>query len=317
MNAHEFRQFLKQVGTLTHRQRLMLTKALNEPAAVDAVRAVIERRGGPDKPPDPCPRCGHSHVQRWGMDKGLQRYRCKGCARTFNVLSGTPLARLRHRDRWLDYAQSLLAGLSVRKAARACGVHRTTSFRWRHRFLSQPRERKDNDFKGIVEADETYFLESFKGRRSLPRPARRRGGVAGSRGLSSEPIPVLIVRDRNGAITDAVLPNLSKAAIAPVLKPILSADTLLCTDGAAVYKALAKAQGIAHHPINLRAGMRVRQRAFHIQNVNAYGSRLKGWMHRFHGIATHYLPNYLGWRRMLEKGGESLTPSNCLALALP
>jgi len=39
---------------------------------------------------------------------------------------------------------------------------------------------------------------------------------------------------------------------------------------------------------------------FHINNVNAYHSRLKEWLCRFHGVATKNLPNYLGWRRTLE-----------------
>jgi transposase-like protein len=30
---------------------------------------------------------------------GLQRYRCVDCARSFNALTGTPLARLRHRPK--------------------------------------------------------------------------------------------------------------------------------------------------------------------------------------------------------------------------
>jgi hypothetical protein len=34
--------------------------------------------------------------------------------------------------------------------------------------------------------------------------------------------------------------------------------------------------------------------AFHIQNVNAYDSRLKEWIRRFHGVATKYLENYVG-----------------------
>jgi hypothetical protein len=50
-----------------------------------------------------------------------------------------------------------------------------------------------------------------------------------------------------------------------------------------------------------RPGLRDRKAAFHIQNVNAYHSRLKVWIVRFHGIATKYLVNYLGWRRMLER----------------
>ena len=36
------------------------------------------------------------------------------------------------------------------------------------------------------------------------------------------------------------------------------------------------------------------------QNVNAYHSRLNIWMVRFHGVATKYLVNYLGWRCMLS-----------------
>jgi len=39
---------------------------------------------------------------------------------------------------------------------------------------------------------------------------------------------------------------------------------------------------------------------FHIQNVNGYMSRLRGWMRRFNGVGTEYLPNYLGWMRMMD-----------------
>ena len=42
---------------------------------------------------------------------------------------------------------------------------------------------------------------------------------------------------------------------------------------------------------------------FHIQNVNAYTSRLKDWLRPFKGVASWYLPNYLGWRRAIEQLG--------------
>ncbi len=56
--------------------------------------------------------------------------------------------------------------------------------------------------------------------------------------------------------------------------------------------------------------------AFHIQNVNAYDSRLKGWMKRFHGVSTKYLKHYLGWRRLLEHYRTGLTTLLCLLEAL-
>ena len=86
----------------------------------------------------------------------------------------------------------MIEGLSVCKASKKCEDHRTTSFRWRHRFLCALKDRKDRSLKGIVEADETFFLELFKGSKKLPRPARKRGGKAAKRGLSAEQIPVLI-----------------------------------------------------------------------------------------------------------------------------
>ncbi len=39
-------------------------------------------------------------------------------------------------------------------------------------------------------------------------------------------------------------------------------------------------------------------------------------MDRFHGVATKYLPNYLGWRRGLECFADTLTPSLLLRLAV-
>ncbi len=69
------------------------------------------------------------------MEHGSQRYRCVGCGRTFNALTGTPLARLRKKECWASFANSLQQSHSVREAARQAGVAKNTSFRWRHRFL--------------------------------------------------------------------------------------------------------------------------------------------------------------------------------------
>lgn len=74
--------------------------------------------------------------------------------------------------------------------------------------------------------------------------------------------------------------------------------------------------GIVHRTINVRRGVRVVDGVFHIQNVNAYDSRLKGWMRRFHGVATRYLENYLGWRRLIERYATTITPAACLAEAI-
>jgi transposase-like protein len=306
MKARELKQLLELAERLTPSQRDKVLAQLHSARAVDQVAAAIEQRMA-DEPL--CPHCAGRRVVRNGQAGGLQRYKCAGCARSFNALTGTPLARLRHRERWLQQAQALDEGFSVRKAARFMGVHRTTAFRWRHRFLATPREIKPLALGGIAEADETYVLRSYKGQRRMlrsqaSRPARRRGGRAAKRGLSTEQVPVLVVRNRAGQTTDFVLPAPTKRWTVQVLGPALARDVALCTDGSGTLAAVAEELRVEHHAVNLLRGERTRG-AWHIQNVNAYHGRFKTWMLRFKGVATSYLPNYLGWFRALDRNAQS------------
>ncbi|MCB2801542.1 helix-turn-helix domain-containing protein, partial [Listeria monocytogenes] len=84
-----------------------------------------------------CPDCACKRCHRHGQANALQRYRCCGCGRTFNDLTGTPLARLRHKGKWLDYLETVLDSRTVRAAAKRVGVPPHTACRWRHRFLAR------------------------------------------------------------------------------------------------------------------------------------------------------------------------------------
>ena len=313
MKTMEFKVWMKSLDRMSRGQRDKIRKRLQGKIIVDRVVTLIEQSLN-DEPA--CPYCMGTRLYRWGKVCDIQRYRCRQCKRTFNALSNTPLARLRHKDKWLNYEQTMIQGLSLRKSANSCGIAKNTSFKWRHRFLQIPAIQQSSQMNGIVEADETYFLESFKGQRHLPRPSRKRGGKAVKRGTSKEQIPVLVVRDRYGETADCILRDTSAKQIEPALTPLLNKDVILCTDGMPTYKQIARHAKIAHHPINIAAGQRVINNIYHIQNVNAYDSRLKQWMAKFHGVATRYLRNYLGWHRMVDRLGQSITPTLCFLSSL-
>jgi transposase-like protein len=287
---------------------------LGQALAACGVSEVTGPLGAIAERPGACPYCQASAdaLHPWGQSYGLPRYRCHACGRTCNPLSGTPLARLRKREQWPRYGQALIDGVSVRAAAQRCRIDKNTAFLWRHRFLQQAAQHRAMRESGIVEADETFFLESFKGQRCLPRPARRRGGVGRTRGTSPDQIAVLVVRDRSGQTADFRLEKLDAPHVIAVLRPLIEPDAILCSDGANVYKTFARETGIAHRPVNVQRGIRVLDGVFHIQNVNAYDSRLKTWMRRFHGVATKYLEHYLGWRRLLERYRGTISPVLCL-----
>lgn len=83
--------------------------------------------------------------------------------------------------------------------------------------------------KGIVESNETYFLENEKGKKFIThRKARKRSGVAKKRGISKEQICVVIVHDRNGQILSQTVgkDRITSMEIDKVLGNILT--PLLC-----------------------------------------------------------------------------------------
>ena len=146
---------------------------------------------------------------------------------------------------------------------------------------------------GIVEADETFILKSAKrSKRLVGRAPRKRGG----------------------ATTDQVIPDLRARTFAAYLTPVVAKDAILVSDGRDAYGAFAYAENILHIPIITSRGEHA-YKGFHIQNVNAYTSRLKDWLRPFKDVASWYLPSYLGWRRAIERLGENFTPEGCLQAA--
>jgi transposase-like protein len=311
VESGKFKQFIEQAATLTRGQWADLADLVNRSSLLEKTTALIEAaaRGA-------CPHCRSVRLHRHGHAHGLQRYRCLDCRRSFNALTGTPLARLRHRTKWLPYLDCMLQSGTVRRAAALVGIHKNTSFRWRHRFLHSTKQDRSLPLTGITEADETYLLESQKGSRHLGRPARRRGGSARRRGLSHELDCILVARDRTGRTVDFVTGRapLRPAHLQRCLPPIVAADVTLVTDGHPAYPAFARKAGIKHRAVNQSAGVRV-DRTLHVQNVNAYHSRFKQWLRHFNGVASRYLPNYLGWRWAID-GGRIGLPEMLLRSAL-
>ena len=285
MKSEEFSAWLSAVSEMNPAQRAEALAAL-EKAAADAGRLTkargkrtedalgttgverVESRG--------CPHCASREIVGWGRSDGLLRFRCKSCGRTFNALTKTPMAHLRKKEKWLAHAQAMIEGKSLAKTAKQCGVHPTTAFRWRHRFLRAPADDKPRSLSGIVEADETFILESFKGRWSeLPRKARKRGGTARHPGPYQDNIPVLVARDRKGATFDAVLPQDDNASIAAALTGVVTPANHLVGDGGTPLAALASRAGIPFHAVPSPGKPAPEAPHLHINNVNAYHGRLK------------------------------------------
>ena len=264
MKVEDFAAWLSAISGMSEDQRREAMVALEKASVVGGAAAASAKKGGKRGRQEDalgttgvervaaqgCPHCAGREIVGWGRSHGLLRFRCKSCGRTFNTLTKTPMAHLRKKDRWLDHARAMIEGKSLAKTAALCGIHPTTAFRWRHRFLRAPASDKPRGLRGIVEADETFVLESFKGRRSdLPRKARRRGGTARHPGLHQDNIPILVARDRNGATFDAILAQVDGASVSLALAGIVTPGNHLIGDGGKAIATFARRAGIAFHTV--------------------------------------------------------------------
>jgi transposase-like protein len=323
MERKAFQAWLSAVDTLSEAQKAATAEVLAGRSAGEVSLAAVELGVGDNRC---CPHCGTAGAMANGKARGLQRYLCHACNRSFGALTGTRLSGLHRKEAWLTFGACLADGDTVKASAERCGVAVSTAFRWRHRFL-EAIQTNAAKLRGIVEADETFVLASRKGDRrwakakegqpvpDLPeRKPRKRGGKAQKRGLSDEQVPVLTAADRSGATVSMVLPAVTAEAIGEVLAPVLDRDALLVTDGGTSYPPCAAALGISHEVLNQSAGERVRGE-LHIQTVNNRHSRLKDFLRPRRGIATKYLANYLRWFHLIVLHDDP-TPRHCLTAAM-
>ena len=258
-----------------------------------------------------CPDCESEHVVRFGKYTTLvngdevtkQRYRCKACRKTFTDLTNTVLYRTRHLDKWMKFIECMIEGYSLRKSASLIkGVTHITLFYWRHKLLTSLKQIEVSTFQGIIEMDETYFLYSEKGRKNIKgRKSRKRGGSAKKRGISNEQVCVLVARDRDKSTYSRTLGmgRLTKEQLNDAIGHKISKENTLCTDSWRAFKTYATEKGMDIYQFKSDGKVRTKG-LYHIQNVNNYHRRLKGWIQRFNGVATKYLDNYLAWFQTLE-----------------
>lgn len=253
-----------------------------------------------------CPHCSHDKYVRFGVDKGSQRYKCKSCNRSFTEYTGTWMAGLQRKDMISAYLGLMVQEKSLDKISEGLGINKKTAFDWRHKILASldtKDEDDQDDFTGITESDETFFLRSEKGMEVKGRKSRKRGGKSKKRGVSNDQVAVIVTQDRKSTLDLSVakLGRIGKVDLENAIGKRVGKDTtILCSDGHHSYKGFAKDSGMEFHSVNASKGERVKGQ-YHIQHVNSTHNRVKKWIENtFWGVSTKYLQQYMNWYRVKE-----------------
>ena len=271
-----------------------------------------------------CPRCSSNHVIKWGRFSGRQRYRCKGCERTFSDLTGTPMAYSKRLDLWMDFGRCMVEGLSVRAAGRRLGITKDTAFRWRHLLANRYRLQAGPPISGLAVLGSTYLPVSEKGRRPRDRPSRRKRGWL--RGPCSSGISHVIFAQEEGA-PDWHFALFRGKRMQPrsddlvrQLGPVIGAGGDLVSDRPPYSSLAAFAREGGHRlldgrgrrwcsdgrpsrrPIVVDGGGVERERAMRaVDRIRKLVRNWRLWLGGFRGVATRYLRNYLAWHRHVAR----------------
>ncbi|WP_287833651.1 transposase [Acidiphilium sp.] len=128
---------------------------------------------------------------------------------------------------------------------------------------------------------------------------RRRGG-ADQRGLSTQQVPILTAIDRSGAIRQTRLPDMKWSSFLTVMTPWVQPESVICSDGNAVYPQIAKAAASEHILAKQPGGSNVA--GLSIGRIDAYHRDVENLINRrCNGVSTRYLLNYFGWARRITQ----------------
>ncbi len=196
---------------------------------------------------------------------------------------------------WKQVIRDTVDGVPIDRTAGNLELHHETVFNMRHKILyclEQEEIRNPTRLVGVCEADETYLLDSYKGKKLAPdigRKPRKHGAVATKPGLSKEYVCVCAGVERDGrAISLAVnRSTASKEDIDQVFGDRVSNKTVVLSDGAKGYGILEKDGKCT--VLNAKASD---DSFFNINTVNGYHSFIKDRNRNAHGVATKYLNRY-------------------------
>ena len=194
-----------------------------------------------------CPYCRGKHVVKFGHRNGKQRFLCRGCSRTFMRSTNTLMANSHYTQSvWIDFIQDTLYGKTLDDSAEKYGFSHQTAFNMRHKVLMALQDLLEQNtvlLSGIVEFDETFVLDCYKGARvpkEAGRKARKHGAKAAKRGISNEYIAICTGVQRDG---DAIAATVNRAKpsseeLGEIFQGHIAEDSLILTDGLRSYNIL-------------------------------------------------------------------------------
>ncbi|MCT8605707.1 IS1595 family transposase [Glaesserella parasuis] len=169
-----------------------------------------------------------------------------------------------------------VAGVTARTAAELVNVNKTTAayYFYRLQLLIYQNSPHMEMFEGEIEADESYFGGTRKGKRG-------RGAVGNA---------VFGLLKRDGKVYTVVVPNIQSAALLPIIREKVKPDSIVYTDFYRSYDVLDVSE-FNHFRINHSTHFAEKQN--HVNGIENFGNQAKRHLRKFNGIPKAHFELYL------------------------
>ncbi|MDP0365613.1 IS1595 family transposase [Glaesserella parasuis] len=169
-----------------------------------------------------------------------------------------------------------VAGVTARTTAELVNVNKTTAayYFYRLRLLIYQNSPHMEMFEGEIEADESYFDGTRKGKRG-------RGAVGNA---------VFGLLKRDGKVYTVVVPNTQSATLLPIIREKVKPDSIVYTDFYRSYDVLDVSE-FNHFRINHSTHFAEKQN--HINGIENFWNQAKRHLRKFNGIPKAHFELYL------------------------
>lgn len=239
-----------------------------------------------------CPSCGESNdIIKFGKFKGIQRYKCKGCSKTFSDVTNTPFYRSKKPlAYWLLYSKLMLSGMTIRQCAKMTKINIATAFYWRHKILDSMffLENKET-LRDEIQISDTFFPDSHKGEKGKGME-KRSNRVGGKLGLKNYVSVLCLIDSKDKIVVDPICRDTfwlygikkwldRRIKLEPKAKFISSVNKFDNKLAIKMFKNKIRKGDFAE--------------TYKGRNL---AKSLKTWIcEKFRGVATKYINNYLVW----------------------
>ena len=223
-----------------------------------------------------CPKCGGTHYIKYGFFKGIQRYRCKECRKTFSLVTNSIWSYSKKLpSKWIEFIELMLEKKTLQCCAKQLKININTAFYWRHKVLHAMTYSKIPErLIGNVHMIKTSTKENFKGNKHIDTDVSEQVFIVSARGSEDSILCLPVCKKRwdinkfNEKIYERIDEN---SVIIPYIDRY-------------IYGVAKK------HNNNKKINNKEIDKL-----ISNFSMIYKSWFSSFYGVATKYLKEYFCW----------------------